>query len=437
MNSKGLTAAAVILIALAGGLYWSNHHQPAESVSTSATPSEPATTILTLNKDDLTRVEIKKKGADPIVLEKDNDSWRITAPKQLAVDQEAIATLTSAGSTLTAQRVVEEKANDLGQYGLTEPDLEVDLTSKDGAVHKLLLGDDTPTGGAVYARLDNDPRVVTLASITKTNFNKDLVDVRDKRLLTLEADKLTRLELKTKSQAIEFDRDKNQWQILKPSAVRADQTEIDTLVRNVVDARMSTDSLNDPKENDANFAAGTLVASVKATAPSGTQTLEVRTNKNDYFAKSSAVEGAYTVPSDLATALDKKLDDFRNKKLFDLANDPGKIEIHDGSKSYVLTKGGLDWRSSDGKKWETAGVVTLLDKLRNLEASKFADSGFTTSVIDITIASTDGKQSERVLISKTGTGYIAKRENETGLYVLESNAVEGLEKAAGELKQAS
>jgi hypothetical protein len=437
MNSKGLTAAAVILIALAGGLYWSNHHQPAEPVSTSATPSEPATTILTVNKDDLTRVEIKKKGADPIVLVKDNDSWRITAPKQLAVDQEAIATLTSAASTLTAQRVVEEKANDLGQYGLTEPDLEVDLTSKDGAVHKLLFGDDTPTGGAVYARLDNDPRVVTLASITKTNFNKDLVDVRDKRLLTLEADKLTRLELKTKSQDIEFDHDNNQWQILKPSAVRADQTEIDTLVRNVVDARMSADSLNDPKMNDAGFAAGTLVASVKATAPSGTQTLEVRTNKNDYFAKSSAVEGAYTVPSDLATALDKKLDDFRNKKLFDLANDPGKIEIHDGSNSYVLTKSGSDWQSTDGKKWEPASVTTLLDKLRNLQATKFADSGSTTSVIDFTITSTDGKQTERVLISKTATGYIAKRENETGLYVLESNAVEDLQKSAGELKQAS
>jgi hypothetical protein len=44
------------------------------------------------------------------------------------------------------------------------------------------------------------------------------------------------------------------------------------------------------------------------------QTLEVRKDKDDYFAKSSAVEGIYKVDSSLGQALDKKIDDFRQKK---------------------------------------------------------------------------------------------------------------------------
>jgi hypothetical protein len=44
------------------------------------------------------------------------------------------------------------------------------------------------------------------------------------------------------------------------------------------------------------------------------QTLEVRKTKDDYYAKSSAVQGTYKVDSTLGPALDKKLDDFQSKK---------------------------------------------------------------------------------------------------------------------------
>ena len=56
----------------------------------------------------------------------------------------------------------------------------------------------------------------------------------------------------------------------------------------------------------------------------GNQTLEVRKDKDkNYYAKSSAVEGVYKIASDVGDALDKSLDDFRNKKLFDFGfSDP-------------------------------------------------------------------------------------------------------------------
>jgi hypothetical protein len=143
----------------------------------------------------------------------------------------------------------------------------------------------------------------------------------------------------------------------------------------------------------------------------------------------------YKVGSDLGTALDKSVDDFRNKKLFDFGfTDPDKIELHDGAKAYYLTKGGTDWWSGDGKKVEAIGAETFEEKVRDLAASKFADTGFTTSVIELTTASNGGKNLEKVLISKNGDRYIAKRDNEPALYELDASAVTSLQKAAADLK---
>jgi hypothetical protein len=161
----------------------------------------------------------------------------------------------------------------------------------------------------------------------------------------------------------------------------------------------------------------------------------VRKDKDDYYAKSSFADGVYKVASDLGQALDKKLDDFRNKKVFDFGlDDPGKIEIHDGARIYLLTKGGEDWWSADGKKFERAGALGLLGNLRDLQATDFAASGFAATVMEITVTSNDGKRIERVLMSKGDKNPLAKRESEPTFYVLNSNAIENLQKLVNDLK---
>src|SRR6266536_3155913 len=209
MKNRGLTIAAVVLASLLGILYWSNHHKPDESTSTAATPSEPTPRILTLNEGDISKIELKKKAGDQIVLAKDSGGkWQITAPKSLGVDQSAVSGVLSTVSSLNSERLVEEKGTNLRQYGLSEPVLQVEVTEKNNTTHKLLVGDDIPTGSGAYIRLDGDSRVFTIASFTKTSIDKHLNDLRDKRLITFDADKISRLELIANQQDIEFGRDK-------------------------------------------------------------------------------------------------------------------------------------------------------------------------------------------------------------------------------------
>jgi hypothetical protein len=436
MKNRGLIIAAVVLAALLGILYWSNHHKPAESTSAAATPAEAAPKILTLNESDISKVELKKKAGDQIVLARDSGGkWQITAPKSLGVDQAAVSGMLSTLSSLNSERLVDEKAANPGQYGLAAPALEVAVSDKNNAIHKLLIGDDTPTGNGAYAKLDGDSRVFTIASYTKTEIDKSLNDLRDKRLITADADKISRLELIVKQQDIEFGRDKDRWQILKPKPLRTDGTKVDELVRKLTDAKMDLSADKDASKAVTSFAAGAVVATAKVTTDAGLQQLEVRKDKDDYYAKSSVADGVYKVASDLGQALDKKLDDFRNKKVFDFGlDDPGKIEIHDGARIYLLTKGGEDWWSADGKKFERAGALALLGNLRDLQATDFAASGSAATVMEITVTSNDGKRIERVLMSKGDKNPLARRESESTFYVLDSNAIENLQKLVNDLK---
>lgn len=435
MKSRNLIVATVVLLALAGTLYWSEHRKPAAEAKVSADTPPP---ILKLDEAAITKVELKKKDAAQIVLEKNSSgTWQITQPKPLNADRSAVSSTLSSLSSLNSQRVVEDKASDLKQFGLDQPSFEVDVTSKDGKNHQLLIGDDTPAGGAVYAMLAGDPRVFTMASYNKTSIDKSLNDLRDKRLLTFSADQVSRLELVKGNQEIEFGRNKDEWQILKPKPLRADSIEVSSLVGKLTDARMDLSGASDSGNERSAFAHSTPVATAKITGPSGTQELQVRKNKDTYYAKSSVVDGVYKVDSGLGEALGKGLDDFRNKKLFDLGySEPSKIEMHDGTKAYFLSKGGADWWSN-GKKMDPGTVQTFISNLRDLSASKFVDSGFFNPTIELKVTSENGKRVEDISLAKSGDGFIAKRENDATLYYLDSSPVDALQKAAADIKPAA
>jgi hypothetical protein len=434
MKIRGLIVAVLVFFALAGVLYWSEHRKPEETTKAAA---DAPPSILKLDEASITRLEVKKTETPPVLLARGaSGEWTLIEPKPLGADQSTVSSMLSTISSLDSQRLVEEKAGDLKRYGLDQPAIEVDITTKDNKSQKLLIGDDTPTGGAAFAKLSADPRVFTIASFSKTSVDKTLNDLRDKRLLTANSDKVSRVELIRKGQKLEFGKNKDDWQILKPKPLRADSRQVGELVRKLADARMDLSGTDD-KEVASAFSKGNPVAVAKLTDQSGTQQLEVRKMKDAYYAKSSIVDGAYKVGSDLAEALDKGLDDFRNKKLFDFGfSDPNKIELHTSSKATFLTKSGEDWWSN-GKKMDASTVQELISKLGDLAATKFPEVGFGNPTMEATVTSDDGKRTEKVRIAKSGNGYVAMRDNEPGLYELESGPVDDLQRTADGLKPAS
>jgi hypothetical protein len=435
MQVRGLLIAVVALAVTAGLVVWSNKAKEADAKkpAADATPK-----LVSIPDPDIQKVDIVRKSGEHTTLTRTGDTWQITSPAAFRADKDNVTSMISSLASLSSDKLVDEKPASLADFGLTDPSTAITISKKDGKTTKLLLGDDTPTGSGTFAKLDGDAKVYTIASWAKTGIDKAAKDLRDKRLLLFDTEKLVRVELAVKGITTEFGKNNNnEWQILKPKPYRADGFQVEELVRRLKDARLDTSVSDEDAKKAAAAFAGAPVASVAAiTDNAGEQKLEVRKTKdNKYYAKSSAVDGIHSIPSDVGDGLTKSTDDFRNKKVFDFGfSDPTKVDYKDQTTTLALAKSGEKW-SNAGKEMDSVSVQSFIDKLRDLAAVKFRDEALPASVVNVTVVSNDGKRTEKVALAKKGETWIAQREGEPSLYELAETSVSDLQKAAGGVKE--
>jgi hypothetical protein len=192
----------------------------------------------------------------------------------------------------------------------------------------------------------------------------------------------------------------------------------------------------DEQKAAAGFASAQPVATVRVTGEEGLLSLEVRKNKDDVYAKSSQMTGFFKVNKDAADDLAKNLDDFRNKKLFDFGfTDPTRIEYKDGAINSVWEKSGDKW-TSGGKTVDSVSIQNLVDKLRDLSATKFTEPVATPApAVELTIVSDSGKRTEKVRVSASGPGFVGSREGDASGYQLDPEAVKAMRQAAADVKE--
>ena len=433
MKPRNLIVAAVLLAALSGAVWWANKHPQS---GTSGTTADKTVKLVNIPADQVQAIAIKKKDGSAIDLKRVNGTWKMVAPDPFGADQDAVSSILSSLAPLSADSVIADTSAEAAQYGLTNPSLSVSLSRKDGKTDRIIFGDDAPAGSLVYAQHESDPKIYAVASSVKTSFDKTENDLRDKKLLTFNSDKLTSLELNNGKSSVTLGKNnQGDWQITKPAPFRADSFQVDELVRKLQDSRMDlANGGDDQKKNDGLFADGQLVSLVKVTDASGTETLQVRKNKDSFYAKSSVVPGVYKLAGDLGTALAKNPEDLRSHKLFDFGfNDLTKLEYRNGAANTVYQKSGQDWKS-DGKTMDSGSIQAVVDQLRDLSATAFPTSGFTSPAIDITVTSNGGKRVEKVAFAKVADGYVGKREGEPALYSVPAKSIDDLVKAFGSVK---
>ena len=430
MKPTGLLVACGVLSVLGGLVWWTKEH-PKKTEST--TPDAPK--VLALGEDQIEEITLSKPGAAPITLKKIGGKWQITAPQPLSADQETVKGLVAALANIQSDRLIDLKPENLAAFGLTEPKAEMEVKVAGGTVSKVLLGGENPSGNATYAKLAANPAVYTILSATRTNLEKSITDLRDKRMFTFDRDKVSAITVTpTKGAAFEFSRTPpSEWQVTKPRTLRADTGQVDDLLRRLVDTKMDLSGEQDEIKNAAEFAAGTQLATVTVRDASGTQGITVhKTKDNAYYGRSSAVEGTYKLTADLADGLkDKELDNFRNKKVFEFGfNDPTKVELNGGAYQKSADK----WTGPIGQT-DPASVQAVIDKLRDLSATKFADKA-APGVPALTLAITSGDKNklEKVTLVKTGDSFTAQREGDAEGYILDSKTVEDLQKTIAGIK---
>jgi hypothetical protein len=428
MEPKRLMIAALALAALSGVLWWSNKE---EAKGEKKPGKDDPPKILEIAQDQIAKIEMKRLGAEPVVLEK-AEAWSLKAPKALGADQDAASAVTSALAVLSSDRMVADKFDNPQTYGLQQPVLTVVVTRKDGKTHTLHLGSDTPDGSATYAQLGGETKLYTVATFTKTSLDKTWRDLRDKRLLPFDSEKLTRVETTAKGATIEFGKNNaNNWTMLRPKALRTDNFAAEELVRKLKEAKMEvTNDVEEEGKWPAKFAAAAVVGSAKVTDQKGTMSIEIRKDKdNAYYAKSSAVDGVFKTTQEAGEALGKGVDDYRNKKLFEFGfTEPDRVEVKQDGAVYSFSKVNNDWKK-DGKSVEPGQVQQVIDRLRDLTATKFADAATGAVFAEYSV------KAEKVIVTKQGETFYAKRTDSNEAAVLDAAAVTEIKTLAAAVKE--
>jgi Domain of unknown function (DUF4340) len=436
MKFRGLLIAVTALAILGGLSYWSERNR-AESEGKPAADAPPR--LLTIPEDQITSVRVKTGPENTLLKKSGAGKWEIVEPKPLAADDASVSPLVSTLASLDSERLVEEKAVNLAQYGLGDPSLEITVIRKDGQTHKLLLGEETPVGSGVFAKLENDARVFTVPGHVRSSLNKTWHELRDRHLLRSDFEKLSRVEMQLPNETFEFGKNsQNEWQILKPKPLRSDAAQVDELVRKLKDAQMeAVVSPEDAKKAEAAFGSGAKVAVVSVADSAGVQQIEVRRDQEkNFYAKSTAVEGIHKIASPVGEAIEKNLDTYRNHKLFDFGwTEVSKLEIAKGGTTAAYQKAGEHW-TSGGKQFDAATVQAVIDKLRDLGSTRFVETGGGVPLIEATVTSENGKRVEKVSVTKQGPSYYTWRGNDLTVYEIDPPSILELEAAIAAIKAA-
>ena len=139
----------------------------------------------------------------------------------MQADEAEISGITSNLASLEVQRVVDDQASDLKQYGLDPARIEVTFKFA-GKDQKLLIGQKTPTGTDLYAKLPDKPRVFLVASYLESTFNKSSFDLRDKSILKVDREKVDRMEIETPEHTVKVAKQGGDWRMSSPADARAD-----------------------------------------------------------------------------------------------------------------------------------------------------------------------------------------------------------------------
>jgi hypothetical protein len=436
--------ALVVLAATWGAIKYYDKHKGAEKPAAETSGSQEK--ILALDAQHIQSITFKPRDGDAFTCRREGGKWTITDPRHLDVDQGNFSGILNGLTTATIDQVADPNPPNLKDFGLDAPSFTLEITTDaTPATFTLLLGDDTPTSGGLYAQVSGNPRVFTLASYLKSSLEKKMFDLRDRRALTLEAEQLQKISVQYKGASWTLEKNpEGVWDLTLPPPVRADRFTVDGLVSQLRGLTMQTIASED-KEKGGDYGLGSPELHLQLTGNGGTQTIVVGKKDKDsdrYFATNSALDPVFTLSSEFVTQFKKDQADLREKDLFSFSSfDVKRAEVDTPKGHWVFERQVNEWKQTAPKpKIVNADKMdAFLTHLRDLRADSFpkggnlADLGLARPSYTFNIQSGDKNATEIVEAAKSGDHVYARRSTDPLPSELSKAALDDVEKSLGEL----
>jgi Domain of unknown function (DUF4340) len=147
---------------------------------------------------------VLKNPAGELAASKENDRWKISKPSDTPASQEAVESLLQSVRDATLLSVASEKPDDLSRYGLSKPVISFSVTDQNGAQNTLLVG--RKDGDAYFAHDVSRPTIFRINEDVYKKLSEKFADLRDKKVLHLDAGDIQAMEIHNTSGSISLRR---------------------------------------------------------------------------------------------------------------------------------------------------------------------------------------------------------------------------------------
>ena len=345
-----------------------------------------------ISSEDVTQVSLTTRDGVDARLARGEEGWSLVEPLAFPADAFAADGLASNLAEL-ASEVVLEDPQPLDEYGLGEGARVVRFRAAD-AEYALRLGDKTPIGSNSYAKVEGRDDVYTVPTYRATSFDKSLTDLRERRILELDAGAVHRVEARWEGGGVTLERvpaetpadeeeptteSEEAWRLVAPIEGRADAEVVKDLISDLSFLR-ADGFVDDPTEAQlAGFEQPAfevvLEGEAEGDAPAPRWTLRVGPlHEGDKRLVQAATPSLYTIPAERFAELPRELVAYRFKRLADFRiGDAQRVDFffHPPSGDPVAISA---VRSDDGwtatpEALAPGKVARLVSELASLEAA--------------------------------------------------------------------
>lgn len=428
-NGKTLLLLVVTAAALGGYIYFVEmKRDPAQDTATTGEK------VFTMSPGSIEEVEITSESKETTKVIRQDAGWLVTAPQQAEADTVEISTVVSSIESLEQTRVVSETQEQAAAFGLAPPRITIAFKlTGESSPRRLLVGNKTPTGGDLYAKVDGSPRVFLIAGHLEDTFDKTPFELREKSILKFSRDAADALTIVAGTTRVALAKSGTEWRLTSPVSARADFAAVDGIVGRLFQARMASLVSPDGTANLANYGLDKPQAVVSLGSGSSKAELAIGGADDDanVFARDLSRPIIFTVDKTLLDELRKPADDLRLKELFEFRSfSATHVDITTAGTTYSFSK--KDGEGDNAPDVWTMTVPTthtldvtkmtdLLTTTSNLRAESFATSPMAGGdVVTITVKFGDGEAatSETVTLRKSGDVVHAIRTGEPGAAVV-------------------
>ncbi|MEO5742745.1 MAG: DUF4340 domain-containing protein [Vicinamibacterales bacterium] len=427
----------VVALGLGGYLYFVESERPVAVENAKAK-------VFTYDAAKINQVQIKSSSGEVTSLRKSADSiWAIVQPVEAPADRNSISEVVTNLANLEEARVVDENAADLKAYGLAEPRIDVTFSVEgDKEPKRILIGEKTPANSGVYAKLPTSNRVFLVGTALETAADKSTFDFRDKTALAFDETKVTSLELASPAQTIRLEKTGEDWKLVKPVQAPADFVSVNGVIGQLQSAQMTglkdrPEDLKDLKQYGLDKPR--VIATIGTGAASTRFELGKEAGPGSVWGRDVSKPAVFSINNGVAMELQKKVDDFRRKEVFDFRPfNTTRFEITRGKdmRAFERVKGtgenAVDiWKqvAPAAKTVDSSNLEGVLLDFSNLRAEGFTPTagtatGHNTPAAVIVVKFDDGKKEERVAIGTVGSGVFAARADQPGALKIEAGKYE-------------